>query len=315
MNWLNDKLIFAREVRDQLRDRRTLFMIAVLPILLYPLLGTSLMQVTHFLEEKPTQILVAGASDVIDDADLPPLVDKDDATRFNYLLFSEPSTVRLLEVHFLGDKVDEAEANSPDPRFQARQAVLVGDYAAAVYFPPDFADRMEKCRQANRSRLEELRADKEDGGPSDAGPALDVPEPEIIYSSANEKSQIAFARLSDVLERWKEEILKEQLAAVGLPRSTAKPFDVETSDVAEGTGRYGAALWSKVLPVLLLLWAMTGAFYPAVDLCAGEKERGTLETLLSSPAERTEIVFGKLLTVMLFSMACLLYTSDAADDN
>ncbi len=48
---------------------------------------------------------------------------------------------------------------------------------------------------------------------------------------------------------------------------------------------------------------MTGAFYPAIDLCAGEKERGTLETLLSSPAERSEIVLGKLLTVMVFSMA------------
>ena len=57
-----------------------------------------------------------------------------------------------------------------------------------------------------------------------------------------------------------------------------------------------------MLPVMLLLWAMTGAFYPAVDLCAGEKERGTLETLLSSPAERSEIVLGKLLTIMAFSM-------------
>ena len=57
-----------------------------------------------------------------------------------------------------------------------------------------------------------------------------------------------------------------------------------------------------MLPVLLLLWAMTGAFYPAIDLCAGEKERGTLETFLSSPAERSEIVLGKLLTIMIFSM-------------
>jgi sodium transport system permease protein len=51
---------------------------------------------------------------------------------------------------------------------------------------------------------------------------------------------------------------------------------------------------------------MTGAFYPAVDLCAGEKERGTLETLLSCPASRLEIVWGKLLTVMTFSMSTSL---------
>jgi sodium transport system permease protein len=55
-----------------------------------------------------------------------------------------------------------------------------------------------------------------------------------------------------------------------------------------------------------LIWALTGAFYPAIDLCAGEKERGTLETLLSSPAERIEIVWGKLLTVMVFSMSTAL---------
>ena len=56
----------------------------------------------------------------------------------------------------------------------------------------------------------------------------------------------------------------------------------------------------------MLIWALTGAFYPAIDLCAGEKERGTLETLLCSPAERTEIVTGKLLAVMLFSIATSL---------
>ena len=63
-----------------------------------------------------------------------------------------------------------------------------------------------------------------------------------------------------------------------------------------------ANVWSRILPVLLLLWAMTRV-HPWFDLCAGEKERGTLETLLSSPAERSEIVLGKLLTIMAFSMA------------
>ena len=54
-------MILAREIRDQLRDRRTLFMIAVLPILLYPLLGISLLQVAQFMQEQPTRVLVVGA--------------------------------------------------------------------------------------------------------------------------------------------------------------------------------------------------------------------------------------------------------------
>ena len=76
-------------------------------------------------------------------------------------------------------------------------------------------------------------------------------------------------------------------------------------DVAPESSRR-AALWSKVLPFIVLIWALTGAFYPAVDLCAGEKERGTLETLLCSPAQRLEIVWGKLLTIMTFSVATSL---------
>ena len=60
MNWYNVRLIFCREVRDQLRDRRTLFMIAVLPLLLYPLLGMSLFQVAQFIREQPTRVLVVG---------------------------------------------------------------------------------------------------------------------------------------------------------------------------------------------------------------------------------------------------------------
>jgi sodium transport system permease protein len=105
------------------------------------------------------------------------------------------------------------------------------------------------------------------------------------------------------LDRWSEKLGQTNLAAGGLPAAALRPVQIDADDVADGTAYRSANVWSKVLPVLLLIWALTGAFYPAVDLCAGEKERGTLETLLSSPAERGEIVLGKLLTVMLFSAA------------
>ena len=105
------------------------------------------------------------------------------------------------------------------------------------------------------------------------------------------------------MQNWIEELGKSNLRQVGVPAAAVRPFDLDAKDIAKETAYRGAALWSKILPVMLLIWAMTGAFYPAVDLCAGEKERGTLETLLSSPAERSEIVLGKLLTIMAFSIA------------
>ena len=60
MNWKNVKLICFREMRDQLRDRRTLFLIAVLPVLLYPLMGISFLQLSQFLTDHPSRILVVG---------------------------------------------------------------------------------------------------------------------------------------------------------------------------------------------------------------------------------------------------------------
>src|SRR6202035_2193205 len=94
MNWYNVRLIFCREVRDQLRDRRTLFMIVVLPLFLYPLLGMSLFQVAQFIREQPTRVLVIGADAL---PKTPTLIDGD---RFVTRLFSEPDKVRLVELHF-----------------------------------------------------------------------------------------------------------------------------------------------------------------------------------------------------------------------
>ena len=79
MTFSNVKLILAREVRDQLRDRRTLFMIAVLPILLYPLLGMSMLQVAQFMREQTTRVLVVGADNLTGSAAVPAARDGQDA--------------------------------------------------------------------------------------------------------------------------------------------------------------------------------------------------------------------------------------------
>ncbi len=87
----------------------------------------------------------------------------------------------------------------------------------------------------------------------------------------------------------------------GIDVELINPFHISDIDIAPASTRE-AAFWSKLLPFIMLVWAMTGAFYPAIDLVAGEKERGTLETLLCSPALRSEIVWGKLGAVTTFSM-------------
>lgn len=297
MSFSNVKWIFAKEVRDQLRDRRTLFMIAVLPVLLYPLLGMSMMQVAQFVQKQATRVLVVGA---------------DKATGNGPALFANEQfaddcqSAKLLELQF-GFPQDGRQHDPANAHAEACTLVQSGAYEAALYFPPDFSARLDAYGEAIRRQVETGTA----SGPAAssgrdaralADASLEAPRPDILHNTASDKSRVAQLRLSEVVGRWTQRIRDDNLRRCGVPASALQPFSVGSFDVADVKYRSGA-LWSKVLPMLMLLWALTGAFYPAVDLCAGEKERGTLETLLSSPAARSEIVLGKLLTVMLFSIA------------
>ncbi len=290
MNLHNVKLILLREIRDQLRDRRTLFMIFVLPLLLYPLLGMSLSTVVQFRRAQPTEVLVIG----MPPPEPGPSLIRNGAIDPRFLPESgrDPRPLVLKEW--------PAHGAAAQGRGDAFRDVEAGKYDVALYFPPDFAARLAAFRRAVERGAGHGTASAASAAAKTVPP---VPAPELIYTTANERSYDAHNRLSAVLERWRDELGKSDLVAAGVPVAAARPFELQSTDVAEDTAYHKAALWSKILPVMLLLWAMTGAFYPAVDLCAGEKERGTLETLLSSPAERSEIVLGKLLTVMIFSMA------------
>ena len=286
MTWRNVRLILSREIRDQLRDRRTLFMIFVLPVLMYPLLGMSMFQVLQFMKEESTNVLVSGVEAL---PESPRLIDTD---KFASQWFTEIDKADLLKVIVGDDKVTVEDA---------KRMVGKGDFEAVVIVPSDFSSQLDAFRTRLKSGKGKPVATKDGDKPEASG----VPSPEIIYSTAKEKSQLAYLRVSRVLQNWNDEIVRGNLESSDVPFSAMKPFAVHEYDVAE-TSQRNAAVWSKILPFLLLIWALTGAFYPAIDLCAGEKERGTLETLLSSPAERSEIVWGKLLTIMAFSIATAL---------
>lgn len=297
MTWRNVRLILTREIRDQLRDRRTLFMIFVLPVLMYPLLGMIMFQFMQFMKEEATKVLVAGVEAL---PTTPALVTGE---QFASQWFSDVAKADLLHV-----TRDERQPTLDE----AKQLVAEGKFEAVVIVPADFSKRLDEFRArlkhpkpATPSPSDTPNAPKPATPSPSAPPASPIPSPEIIYSTAKEKSQLAFLRVSRVLQNWNEEIVRENLKQSEIPVAALQPFQFAEYDAAESEQR-NAAVWSKILPFLLLIWALTGAFYPAIDLCAGEKERGTLETLLSSPAQRSEIVWGKLLTVMVFSVATAL---------
>ncbi|TWT90029.1 ABC-2 family transporter protein [Pseudobythopirellula maris] len=282
MNWRNTQLIWFREMRDQVRDRRTLFMVVVLPLLLYPLLGMSFLQLSQFMRQTKAKAWLVGAEQLDSLTGVSPLVEGE---RFSAEFFDSPLESDLLSV-------SRAEQTGPNTLTVARARVASGEVDVVLYFPEDFAARL----QALRDRMGALNE-----GESPLAVVAAAPKPMVIYSTAREASQVAQLRVRRVLDRWQQRIVQQNLAVSRVPIAATRPFEVDPIDIASVQGRQ-AVVWSKLLPFIVFLWALTGAFYPAVDLCAGEKERGTLETLLASPAGRTDIVFGKLLTVMTFSI-------------
>lgn len=291
MSWTNVKLITVREIRDQLRDRRTLFTIAVLPILLYPLLGMTFLQVAQFTREHPTKVWLLGGEGL---PEQPQLVINN---RFALPFCRDANEANSMEVVVQ----QSSKQLSPEETIQrATQAVESGDYDAVVYFAPDFAERLAEFQDQTAQRGTHRPPSHEEKNLNDW--IIQIPHPQIIVDTVRDESRVAQERVSTILRRWRQEIVHLNLKQSRLPVTAARPFEVETQDVAKIEQRR-AQVWSKILPFVVIIWALTGAFHPAIDLCAGEKERGTLETLLSSPARRSEIVWGKLLTVMVFSIA------------
>src|SRR5262249_41171532 len=117
-------------------------------------------------------------------------------------------------------------------------------------------------------------------------------------------------RVKSVLARWKSELFRVRLARLGLPADFSELVKVRDPAREQNAAQLDeeslVGMLVRIFPFVLVMWSLAGALYPAVDLCAGRKERGTMETLLIGPAGREEIVWGKFLTIWVFSAATAL---------
>jgi len=243
-------LVLQKEVREALRDRRTLFVTLVLPVLLYPALMIGLGTVTARQQGKLRDSVQTYALE----GPMPPALR--DA-------LSAAKGLRRLE---------EAD---PEAALRSGRVHLVVKAAA---------DFEEVLGSGGSARLE------------------------LLHDSANEPSAEARRKAMDVVGQYREAILRERLAGRDIDPAFILPVDVPAAaatDVASATRR-GAHVFGRLLAFMLVIMVVTGAFTPAVDAVAGEKERGTMETLLISPATRLEIVMGKFLSVFAVSVATAL---------
>lgn len=321
MNWIHVRLIFLRELKDQLRDRRTMFTICVLPLLLYPFMGLMMLQLAQVKRQPQLSIAVVGDSQWLQISgaakDLSGLENDGSTANIDGVRWSKPKdqwgigeevkavlcSESNLAVGRDGEPVDSTVRNGTNivskiERSKIESWLKKAQSDVILFVSDDVTDSsVEQARAESRETLDSAET-------SLVAPAKE-PIVLVLSNQSVEKSRLAILKLQEYIGRWQDGWVRNRLHAVRVDEQVWSAPKIEHVDIAS-TEEKQALVWSKILPFILLVWALTGAFYPAIDLCAGEKERGTLETLLSSPATRREIVWGKLLTVMCFSVSTAL---------
>jgi sodium transport system permease protein len=124
---------------------------------------------------------------------------------------------------------------------------------------------------------------------------------DIYYYEGEIKSELGAKHVEKSLTEYKDKIVVARLKAKDLPASVVSPFEIKKENAAPPEKVSGAGIGSFIGYMVIIL-SMTGAIYPAIDLTAGEKERGTMETILSSPISRLDLVLGKFLLVFSASL-------------
>jgi sodium transport system permease protein len=138
-------------------------------------------------------------------------------------------------------------------------------------------------------------------------PSLSVPLT-VLYDSSQSLSKEAYERLSAFVEALARSEMRLRLAAQELRPGFIEPYAVAEANVASDSRRLQAVL-GGLLPYLIILFSFFGAFYPSLDLTAGEKERFTLETLLLAPVSRLEIAAGKFVVVFAAAVTAAVLTT------
>ena len=126
---------------------------------------------------------------------------------------------------------------------------------------------------------------------------------ELFYDAQIPRSREAFNWLEGCLSAVNEQSLAHQLKAKGV-KSRLSPVRLEAHSIeAEGDNRRpGTPSLATLVPLILILMTITGAVYPAIDLTAGERERGTLETLIASPVPRMQLLLAKYAAVVTVAL-------------
>ena len=261
--------IARRDLVEFVRDRRTLVVTLILPVAMYPMLALS---TALGLRTAATEMQVERA----------------------------PARIAVV---LSGDGADDLSRRITAADATARRGAR-SVWPAAI--------RLETVAAAEaKRRLDAAEADVWLDVPADCDRLLDgegTVELPVYWSAKPPPPARVQQQFTAVMTEVADEARRRRLSAAGVPPAFLEPvrltFPSETA--AAAAPRQIVPIVAGGVLVLLAVLTLTGAFYPAIDAIAGEKERGTIETLLIAPCAARDIVFGKFLAVFAVTLATLV---------
>lgn len=263
-----------KELRETLRDRRTIVTLLLMPILLYPLLTLAFQR---FVLSTATNL------------------------RVEYIIGLETGADEPILVTCLQSGIDALERkNRSIPREIPGRSANPGQPALKVSQPPapvinyEVVSSLEKevrdysidvGVRVKRSSNPQLMAGRDI--------AIDL---EIVYLPGNKLGERALKYVQSLLQEASADMLAYRLRALGVSQR-AEPVRVSELPLRDPEEVQNQML-AAIIPVVLILMTITGAVYPAIDLTAGERERGTLEMLVAAPVPRLALLFAKYVAVL-----------------
>lgn len=247
--------IFKKELKDTLRDRRTLMMMLVIPILVFPIIMNIFVGVSaSFNEEAATKEVKIG------------FIGKPDNYVYKQLELL-PKEMGKKKIVFYSDSI------------RLKKDLKLDSIQIGIFLDKQFNENLLEYKPANL----------------------------IVYYNATDVGMKD--RAEKYLNTIEDIARQERILDLKLDESKLTPIISNYSNVASGVEMIGK-LAGGVLPYIFIAFGFLGCMYPAIDLFTGEKERGTIETLLTTPVARWQILFGKMgvvvLSGLLASTAALL---------
>ena len=173
-----------------------------------------------------------------------------------------------------------------DPKFKlvlnvdvekGRQAIQADSLDAVVEFPADFSEKIKNMQSGTVN---------------------------LYYKSTN---MMLYNRISEKIDSVKVGILKERVKQLNISEEAFLPIAIAKVDIASPKEQIGKMV-GGFLPYIFIIFCFMGCMYPAIELITGEKEKGTMETLLTVPASRFKILIGKILAISIVGLSAALMT-------